>query len=228
MSDKLINYRGKADESFFDNLWTESKGRYSQLLEVKTHFGISQLSSNFSIKYLCTDMAAVLAKKLLLSSSVTLDELTAIFRLHADFEQSSERSKHSALDEVKVEPFKIVSFQEVGGYKVKGPANLSNGKSKQECIDFFHAQVRSRLQEGEYKPVGFIACGGSASFGGCVRKVGGREHYSFLDTHQSEPGSKGAYLSIGFDRSELDKFLSMIILTDNTPFGVLLFQQQQQ
>jgi hypothetical protein len=54
-----------------------------------------------------------------------------------------------------------------------------------------------------------------------------KEHYSFLDTHQSEAGSNGAYLYIGFDRGELDKFLSMIILTDNTPFGVLLFQQQQ-
>ena len=214
-----------AEPKFFDNLWKESKARYAKLLETKMHFGIHQLSSEFKIKYLCTDMAGILAKKLMLSGCVTLDELSSIFVEHANIEKQSNRSTHAALDEVQVGPFKIVSFQEVGGAEVVGPSILQEPTSKQQSIDFFYAQVLGKLEEYKDKPVGFVACGGSASFGGCVRKVSGREHYSFLDTHQSEGGGDGAYLYTGFDKSELDKFLNMIILTENTPFGVLLFKQ---
>ena len=195
----------------------KASAKQAKATEGRMYFEFHQLSAQFHIKYSCTDMAASIAMKLWTDGQFSEEDLHTLF---VEFKEIDRKlSKHGAVDTVCPKNCEVVSRDMVSikGMQFEGPAMIKGNRSVDDTIKFVLTELRRCLKENP--KVAFVACGGSASFGGCCSK----ENISFLDTHKQEPGENGAFLYSGKDLEVLKKRLSYIIVDKNAPFQLLVF-----
>ena len=190
--------------------------------ESEIKYTITQQSPEYGIVYSCTNIAAFIAILLFTQVAIPEEQLDQIFQKFAKEEKDKKLKKHTALDTAldDIHGAKILSRDTISipDMSIEGPAMILDAGNKQSIIDFFHEQIQECIITND--KVCFVACGGSASFGGCVEKNG---EYCFLETHRQDDVSDGSYFYSGNDKTVLDRFLSYIIVDELEPFQVLIF-----
>ena len=198
-----------------------SSQKFGQVREEKKCYSFHQLSSEYQIKYRCTNMAVTISRHLLNNGPLSDERLHQIFKSESLLEYITNQKIHSALDMVDTKNLNILSRDTVSipGMQIEGPALIKNPRGKNDSIQFFHVRIDETLKKRN--SVGFVVCGGSASFGGTVSNKNGEKIFSFLDTHKTT--GSGAMYYRGTSKIAMDQQLGCVIVDQMAPFMVLVF-----